>query len=114
MIIAPSHINLLNTTFSLVPLDAATFTDRDAIHIVMAYADDGDILMIDVGESPEYGALPFDSAERRAGWLRVAPASAILVGTHHLPTDENMRQDRVLLIQRLREKYRPPMGTFSH
>jgi hypothetical protein len=110
MISAPSHISLINKTFSLVPLDAATFTDRDAVYVIMAYTDKGDILLIDAGESPEYGAPPFDAPEKRARWLQVAPASAILVGTHHLPTDENMREDRLCMINELRQKYQPPVG----
>jgi hypothetical protein len=94
--------------FLLVRLHEATFHAKDVIYVILDIEPDGDKRILDVDQSPEYGAEPIDHADRRACWLSHASTPDIYVGMYRLPSDRNMDTDRLNIIRHLRQKYRPP------
>lgn len=96
--------------FVVVPLEHFAFDHRDVIYIILDIAPDGRFLLLDAGESPEYGAHPMDTPQRRASWTRNAPHQNLWVGIYTLPSDYNMMQDRLRIIDRLRTHFHAPCG----
>src|SRR2546423_611451 len=55
--------------FLLVKLHEATFHAKDVIYVILDIETDGAPRILDVDQSPEYGAPPIDHTDRRACWL---------------------------------------------
>ncbi|HVT81524.1 MAG TPA: hypothetical protein VHM90_12790 [Phycisphaerae bacterium] len=108
MVTLPKNLVIGNMAFFLKPLHEAGFLDKDVLYVILTMEDDGNFFIIDVGQSGEYGAPSVNSPDRRACWELYTPLDKVLVGTHRLASDFNMKEDRERIISQLRAEYHPP------
>jgi len=113
MVTVPKNLVIGNMAFFLKPLEHAGFLDKDVIYVILTMEEDGNVFIIDVGQSTEYGAPPVNTPDRRACWELYTPLDRILVGAHRLPSDFNMKEDRERIISQLKAEYHPPCSSES-
>jgi hypothetical protein len=96
--------------FACVRLADADFTDIAAIYAVLCVAQDGNWIVLDIGQSGELGKRINDH-DRMQCWIEKCSNKNVWVCVHRMPSDKFSKEDRLELEKYLREKLKPPCGS---
>jgi len=108
---SPVNVVIGDLVFVAVPLEQATFQDKNAIYVVFDRDSDGGMTVLDVGEAAMEGQTPFHVPLRQEAWRRQSETGDIWVGTYREPTEKlfskagNAAEDRAQTVARLRAEY---------